>query len=151
MKKYLILLVVAIVGATSTAFGQTATINNDLSATYKGVNYQSGQELTIGYGSGENKNFAFISVFRAEKGSNSMPSTTNLKAEDSKKKFIIDDIYKTDAGKVFIKAVPEWLKEDGYAVDLRVDLEGAIDNKELIEPKAKPVSTVTKKTVKKHS
>ena len=79
MKEYLFLIVASIVVATSTAFGQSATINNDLSATYKGVNYQYGQELMIGYGSGDNKNFAFISVFRAEKGNNSIPSTTNLK------------------------------------------------------------------------
>jgi hypothetical protein len=89
--------------------------------TYGGSSFYVGQKVQLWYGSGQNKDFAFVFM-----------QLKPLKASYSKNTAIIDDIKlgKNSGGKWVAYAKLEnlsWLFEKNIAIDI----EGAVDNNEL--------------------
>jgi hypothetical protein len=102
---------------------QKATISND-TAYYLNHSYYIGDTIQLAYGSGTDKDFAFV-LFGGD-----MQGYKPLKSEHSKNSLVIDKVY-TRKGKVTIRA-----KDIDYNAGINklfIDLEGAIDNKELKE------------------
>jgi hypothetical protein len=120
MKKILFISVMLL---SKFGFSQSATIVND-TAIYNGKHYAVGDTLTTFYGSGANKNFAFISY------GNGMSGIDPAASSFSKKTFIIDKVYVFQK-KVFVRG--KLLDGVNFGFKLFIDLEGAVDMKELKE------------------
>lgn len=106
---------------STAAFSQHAEIKND-TAYYGKAMFYEGKEVTLGYGSGDNKKFAFVAY-------GSKLQTWNAGSDYAKRDFVVTEIYK-QKNKVFLKMQQ---KEKGFNPQkVFVDLEGAIDNKEII-------------------
>ncbi len=118
------MLVVAIISIS--AYSQHASISED-TAFYMDHKFVKGDTLTLAYGSGPKKDFIFVSIGSGLSGFDPLPS------DWSKSDIYIDKIYKMGK-KVYLRG----LSVDNKAVNLLgsgkivIDLEGAIDNKELI-------------------
>lgn len=98
---------------------EPAKIEND-TLYYAGQKYWEGKEIRMGYGSAQNKDFAFINF---SSGLSASPAGAGW----SKSVIKIDKIYKQQ-GKCYIRG-----KIKGLAMNKAiVDIEGAIDNKELL-------------------
>ena len=119
MKQLLILLFI-----TSTAYGQKATLSKD-AATYQDISYKVGDTVHLGYGSNSNKNFAFIQIGSV------MTGVADLDKAWAKADAVINKIYKTQ-GTIFLRAklIDKTVNAMG-GNRLFINLEGAIDNKEL--------------------
>jgi hypothetical protein len=112
MKKYIILF--TIVGFTFNGFAQDKAILKGDTAYYKGEKYFEGKIINIGYGSASDKTFAFIRF-----------GPVNAPTIFSKTQGIVKGFKNVVASKPYLK-----VKIDKSNVV--VDLEGAIDNKELL-------------------
>ena len=87
--------------------------------------YAVGDTINLGYGSQANKNFAFIQI------GSMMTGVTDLDKGWSKAEAIIDKIYKKGKTVFFrAKLIDKTVNAIG-GNKLFIDLEGAIDNKEL--------------------
>jgi hypothetical protein len=103
---------------------QRATLENDV-ASYEGKTYAKKDTITLGYGSKSDKDFAFIQIGSA------MGGLTDLLKGWAKHEAVIDKVYKT--GKtIYLRAK---LIDKGVNAlggnKLFIDLEGAVDNKEI--------------------
>ncbi|MES2265574.1 MAG: hypothetical protein V4520_02360 [Bacteroidota bacterium] len=125
MKKIL-LLTVLLTGRASAASAQSAIFNPDSSVTYLKNNFKKGQEVQLFYGSDANKNFKFVELINFD-----LVHHPKMQANYSKQKFNIDYVYVKD-GKCTIRGKAPWSDCDGNFVV--VDVEGAIDNKEIVAP-----------------
>ena len=117
MKLLLILLLLS-----GKAFSQSTFVNDTL--TYNNKNYVVGDTVHLWYGSANNKSFAF-----AYSG-NGMTGISLLPATYSKADVVIDKIIKR-SNKYWIKG-----KNVGglnFGMKIFIDLEGAVDNKEIKE------------------
>jgi len=121
MKK--IILISAIGFFATHSFAQSlVTIDND-TLFYKDKKVAVGDTVTFGYGSAANKDFVFI-LF-----GNGLAGTTPLPAIFNKLTAVVDKVYKAPIGKFIFRAKP--MKRMG-GMKIFVDLEAAVDNKELI-------------------
>ncbi|HMH21217.1 MAG TPA: hypothetical protein VK563_05555 [Puia sp.] len=109
---------------TGTAFAQRATISND-TAFYNGKRYAVGDSVNLAYGSDQGKKFAFVKMGGALIG------MRHLESRFYKATVKIDKVF-TQLGKCYLrgKMVDQSLPP-GYKVF--IELEGAIDNKEIKE------------------
>ena len=147
MKTLSIITVLISFGIATTASAQSATFNPDSSVTYLKSSFKKGQEVQLFYGSGADKNFKFVELINFD-----LSHHPKMQASYSKQKFTIDYVYLKD-GKCTIRGSAPWSDDkENFVV---VDVEGAIDNKEIVAPDniaapAKPVPTVKKTITKKH-
>lgn len=161
MRNKILLLIAsaALAFSYSTAKAQSATFKDSV-ITYNKSTYKKGDTVQLFYGSKPDKSFAFVETVnypQMRKDPTVMPHSTNVKSDDSKSKFIITKVYLTNSGKPFIQGRADWandyVKLDGtiQKIDLTimVDLEGAVDNKELVEPNNIVAPVVAKTPVKK--
>ena|ERR1700675_3860897 len=100
---------------------QRATLNND-TLYYSNHKFHSGDTLQLGYGSSSDKNFAFIYMGTGIGGVSKVESTW------AKSFFVVDKIDKR-SGKYFLRG--KIIEAKLGPMKLFVDVEGAIDNKEL--------------------
>jgi len=120
MKKALLIFFVLTVFVNSYAQDR-ATLVND-TARYLNKTYAVGDTITIAYGSNSNKDFAFVSI------GTSLTGITYMQAGWSKSDIIINKVYKANR-KIYLRGK---LKGTGPN-NVFIDLEGAVDNKELKE------------------
>lgn len=104
-----------------TANGQKAMISGD-TAYYLNKSYYIGDTVQLAYGSKNDKDFSFV-LFGGD-----MQGYKSLKSDHSKNSLLIDKIF-TRKGKVTLRAKD--LDYNAGINKLFIDLEGAIDNKEL--------------------
>jgi len=124
MKRYLFLIVLSIVVSTSTALAQKATINKD-TVTYGHSKFYPKKEIQILYGSTPSKTFAFLAL------GSGFGVITYLPASDSKGTVILKKVYSM-RGKYY--AIGELQNTSGLERKrVTIDIEGAIDNKEIKE------------------
>lgn len=105
-------------------FAQRATLVND-TANYMGKKYAVGDTVYLFYGSNTDKSFAFV------KQGSGMAGFTKLESKRSKGGVLIDKIIKQQ-GKITLRG--KYLDVDisgGGINKMFIDLEGAVDNKEL--------------------
>jgi hypothetical protein len=123
MKKLLITSTIVCVAFIASA--QKATIDQD-TVTYMGKSYHLGDTLQLGYGSGNNKDFAFVQMGSA------MTGTNPLKNNWSKSEFVVDKVYKFH-GKCYLrgKTINSGATNLLGGNKVFVDVEGAVDNNEL--------------------
>lgn len=161
MRNKILLLIAsaALAFSYSTAKAQSATFKDSV-ITYNKSTYKKGDTVQLFYGSGTNKSFVFVTtmnIAQMMKDAMAMPHSGRIESNDSKSKFIITKVYLTNSGKPFIQGRADWandyVKLDGtiQKIDLTimVDLEGAVDNKELVEPNNIVAPVVAKAPVKK--
>ncbi|MBC7588865.1 MAG: hypothetical protein H7178_10970 [Chitinophagaceae bacterium] len=122
MKKMILILIMAVMAISANA--QHAKVDND-TAKYENRTYALSDTITLGYGSKPDKSFGFISIGSAFTG------VTDLDKGWSKFEAVIDKVY-TKGKKVYLRAklVDKTVNALG-GNKLFIDLEGAIDNKEL--------------------
>ncbi len=111
---------------SAVCFGQRASINGD-TASYMGKSYAVGDTVYLMYGSNANKSFSFV------KQGNGISGFTSLDSKRSKGSVLIDKVVKQQ-GKVTLRG--KYLDVDINGAGLSkifIDLEGAIDNKEMKE------------------
>ncbi len=114
-----ILTIICLMITFSAISQEPAKIEND-TLYYAGQKYWEGKEIRMGYGSAQNKDFAFINF---SSGLSASPAGAGW----SKSVIKIDKLYKQQ-GKCYIRG-----KIKGLAMNKAiVDIEGAIDNKELL-------------------
>ena len=131
----LLIITTFFVAVGSIASAQSAKFNSDSTVTYLKSNFKIGQEVQLFYGSGADKDFKFIELVNF----NNFMHQPKMLASYSKQKFIIDYVYLKD-GKCTIRGkAPFTDSEDNFIV---VDVEGAIDNKEIIAPDNKVTVTL---------
>ncbi|MES2266151.1 MAG: hypothetical protein V4520_05300 [Bacteroidota bacterium] len=157
MKKAIIILV-ALISVLSVK-AQTSSVFNpkDTTATYNNRTYKKGQLITMGYGSGANKDFKYI---EAKNWGKFEGGAGVLGAEYAKYKFNINNITVNGYGQITLWAKPDWIQyvknKDGDFIALgekelkwtalSLILETAVDNKEILEqpiekqPVKKPAS-----------
>lgn len=122
--------------------------------------YKVGDTVQLFYGSKPDKSFAFVETVnypQMKKDPTVMPHSTKVQSDNSKSRFVITNAYFTQSGKPFIQGRAEWandyVKLDGtmQKIDLAivVDVEGAVDNKELVEPNNIKSKGIAKAAVKK--
>lgn len=110
--------------AGSKVLAQKATISGD-TAYYMSKAYYVGDTVQLGYGSGNNKIFAFVEI------GSGMGGFKPLASKFSKGTVLIEKVNKS-GGKITIKG--KYLDADLTGLNkILIDLEGAIDNKELKE------------------
>jgi len=141
MKKLLITTLL-FAGAYSIASAQSAKFNPDSSITYQQSHFKKGDTVQLFYGSGADKDFKFIQIINLKNFMNH----PDMLAIYSKDKFVIDYVFLKD-GKCTIRGKAPFTDDaDDLVV---VDVEGAIDNKEIVAPNN--ISAIAKKpTFKKH-
>lgn len=160
MKKVIIILVA--LASFISAKAQTTSVFNakDTTAIYNNRTYKKGQLITMGYGSGADKDFKYIEVKNWGKFDGGVGVVS---AEYAKFKFIINNITVNGYGQITLWAHPDWIQyvknKDGDYIAvgekeikntaLSLILETAVDNKEIIE---QPIERLpVKKTAnKKH-
>lgn len=103
-------------------FGQRAQLLND-TVYYQSAKFYVNQVINLSYGSNQDKSFAFVRF------GSGMSGVTPAHSSLSKSEVLIDKVYKTGSkyyfrGKI-INGSPT------FGMKLFVDIEGAIDNKEL--------------------
>lgn len=105
------------------AIAQKATMTGD-TLFYQGKKVTVGDTVSLGYGSKPNKDFAFVYIGTAMGGMDPLSSARY------KLSMVVIKVYKS-YGKLLFRAKPI---EAGpmYGMKVVVDLEGAVDNKELI-------------------
>ena len=126
MKKlFLTLVITLIIGVT---YGQRAKIEND-TAYYGAIKYYEGLEVQLLYGSDNKKDFVFVKM------GSSMTGFRPVESKWAKYVVKIDKIMKQQ-GKVIARGVVQ----DAGSLNaiggnkVFIDIEGAIDNKEIKEP-----------------
>ena len=104
---------------------QKATIQND-TARYNGRTFVVNDTITLGYGSKENKDFAFIQI------GSGLSGVRYLQAQWAKNYAVIDKIYKGMGQSIIIRAklVDKTVNLLG-GNKLFINMEAAIDNKEI--------------------
>src|SRR5687767_2606671 len=115
-------IIIALVALPLLSSAQRPTMTKD--TLYYGINkYYEGKQVQLLYGSGDNKNFAFVYYGTGLSGVNQLGSGF------SKNTLSVDKIYKA-GGKFYIRGK---LSEQGVQLGNKVfiDIEGAIDNKEI--------------------
>lgn len=123
MKK---ILLAGMVLLSAACYGQRATLEND-TISYLGKKYAAGDTVYLAYGSNPNKSFAFV------KQGSGMAGFTALEAKRSKGAVLIDKVVKQQ-GKCTLRG--KYLDVDiagGGVNKIFIDIEGAIDNKEMKE------------------
>jgi hypothetical protein len=122
MKKNLLL--VAFMAMSQIMTAQRATLVND-TARYMERSFAVGDTLLLGYGSKADKGFGFISMGSA------MTGVTDLTKNWSKYEAVIEKVY-TRGKTIYLRAkiIDKTVNLVG-GNKLFIDLEGAIDNKEL--------------------
>lgn len=109
-----------------TANAQHAKIEND-TAYYGNSKFAKGDTVHLGYGSDSKKDFVFVLI------GSGMTGLTPLQSSWAKKDVQIDKIYKS-MGKIFLRGI--MLDAKGLRAlggnKIFIDIEGSIDNKELI-------------------
>lgn len=105
-----------------TAFSQRATFKND-TLTYKDRKFVVGDTVNLGYGSGENGRFVFVST------GSGIGGTTPAEAANSKSVLVIDKIYKNSSGLWVRAKIIEGPK--GLSKAFINSIEGAVDKKEI--------------------
>ena len=117
---YRLMLVFALIGSMTANGQKRATVVED-TAFYMGSRYAVGDTVALMYGSNPNKSFAFISIGGA------MTGVTDLESGWAKSDIVINKVYQN--GKtVYLRGK---LKGTGPN-KVFINLEGAIDNKELL-------------------
>lgn len=111
-----------------TSFAQHPTFVND-TAKYNGKSYVVGDTITLGYGSKPDKSFAFISM------GSLMTGASFLGSNCSKEEAIINRINQSGNKVAFRAKFINYPKNPFGGNSLFIDIEGAIDNKELLEKK----------------
>jgi hypothetical protein len=149
MKKNLIILLalVALAFSPFKASAQEDVLFPDTtSVRYLHSRYKAGDTVQLFYGSGSNKNFEFVSIDNF-----STLKSGKAYSDCSKHRFVIDKV-RTEAGKSYISGKADWLSDKDNYMKVVVDLEGAVDNKEIIEPNnIKPKAIAKAPVKKKHS
>ena len=145
MKKIiLILLALVALAFSNSAVAQSAKISKDSTIiTYQKSTYKIGDTVQFWYGSGANKNFEFVTAMNFSTLKNAKASS-----DFSKHKFVINREY-VDGGKCFIGGKANWISDDNNYIKVSIDLEGAVDNKEIVEPNNIVTPVVAKAPVKK--
>lgn len=116
MKAIIIICALAVV--TSAQAQDRATIKGD-TLMYQNQKFYNGQRVTLGYGSSSTKDFAFVWIVAGG-------AQVQGHASMAKEEVIVDGV-KTIGEKVYLKAKP--VARRGR---LMIDVEGAIDNEELV-------------------
>ena len=123
MKKIFTIALLAL-SAFSVKAQKRASLIND-TARYNGISYTTGDTLRLEYGSQPDKSFAFISFASSSTGS------TDLDKSRAKSKAVIEKIY-VQRKTVYINA--KLIDKEitaGSNSKLLIDLEAAVDNKEI--------------------
>lgn len=118
MKTIILILLITI---SNSLFAQSATLSND-TAKYQNKSFAVGDTLYLGYGSSENKGFSYIQI------GSGLGGVQDLQKAWSKSTAVIDKIY-INRKKVYLRA--KFIDNLAFGNKLFIDLEGAIDNKEL--------------------
>jgi len=121
MKK-IIITILLLAGSFCIASAQSAKMNPDSSITYLTNIFKKGQDVQLSYGSGSNKEFEFVNIKNTHTFKNEKPSS-----DYSKKVIKLNKLYFV-GNKAFIRG-----RNDDDS-DVVIDVEGAIDNKELVAP-----------------
>lgn len=114
-------------------FAQKASFNEN-TVSYLGITYKIGSVVHLGYGSGSNKDFAFINYGTSVGGINVPGLYKKAKVNWSKSEVEIDKIEKKSGG-VWLRCKPmDKNKTIGSMLGgkIYINLEGAVDNKEII-------------------
>lgn len=121
MKKLTSVMILITITICSNAQNRAVMRNDTL--YYQGMAYWVGKPIRLGYGSGPSKSFSFAWTGTGLTGMQTMPSTY------SKSDAIIEKIY-TQRKKYYLKAKPT---EQVLLDKFFIEIEGAVDNNELIE------------------
>ena len=107
---------------------QHAALVND-TITYNNFKIAVGDTLHLGYGSDSKKDFVFVQI------GSGMSGLSKLDANYSRQDVVINKVYK-QTGKIYARGVMVANKALNMmgAGKIFIDVEGAIDNKELITP-----------------
>jgi hypothetical protein len=119
LRRHLIIPVIIVFAGFGVQAQDRAVVKGD-TIYYAGIKFYKGKVITLGYGSKADKGFAFIwqgSGFAV--GPNAPASYSKTEAEVNK--------FQKGAGKNYIKA-----KVVGMGSAITIDLEGAVDNKEVL-------------------
>lgn len=108
---------------TINCFAQRPALDKD-TLSYIGKRYIVGDTVTLAYGSDPNKKFAFIQIGSALLG------LSALEKGYAKQSLVLDKVYK-QGGKFYMRGKLIEGSMPGYKIF--IDVEGAIDNKELKE------------------
>lgn len=110
-----------LVGISYLSYGQEKPLVKGDTLQYGGVKFYKGAILKLGYGTGANKDFAFIN-----QGAGMAMTSNLLPATYSKREVEVKRFFKSQ-GKMYAIAKPT-----GDPFGMTIDVEGAIDNKEII-------------------
>lgn len=118
---------------------------NENSVTYAGKTYKVGNIIHLGYGSGTNKEFVFVSYGKSVGGFNLPGLYKHANVDWSKADVSIIELY-TKNGVVWAKCTP---KDHGTSIGsvignkIYINIEGAADNKEITGVDNQPNNTTT--------
>lgn len=118
--KRLLILVLSFIVINSYAQDKPVLENDTIS--YAGKKFWVGQEVTLGYGSGNNKQFVFVFM------GSGMTGVDPVEATFAKTTFKVDKVYKQN-GKFLIRG--RFIDTPGMISKMFADIERAVDNKEL--------------------
>lgn len=111
---------------------QKASLTDDV-ATYLGKSYKTGDIIHLAYGSGNNKEFAFVNYGKSVGGINLPGLYHHANTNWSKAELEILKVYKT-SGVLWLKCKPMNMESSIGSVlgnKIFINLEGAVDNKEI--------------------
>lgn len=126
MTRYVLLLIICLATAIHCHSQSRAELKSD-TAYYQGQKIFNGKKLNLSYGSGQNKDFVFVQFLTIGGGFN------HVAAKWSKYELVVTDLL-NQKGKILIKGK---FTEKGLGLmgqKLIIDVEGAIDNKEILIP-----------------